>query len=92
VVPVAAPYYDYADEVQKAVHDAGFYVDVDTSGETLNKKIRNGQLANYNFILGMLSTILGTAGGRGTNISCPLVLRNADIFILVNCAYETPDS
>lgn len=53
VVPVALPYYEYADEVQKLVHDAGFYVDVDSSGETLNKKIRNGQLANYNFILGM---------------------------------------
>ena len=29
-----------------------FYVDVDDSGDTLNKKIRNAQLAQYNFIFG----------------------------------------
>ena len=30
----------------------GLYADVDNSPETLNKKIRNGEIAQYNFILG----------------------------------------
>jgi threonyl-tRNA synthetase len=29
----------------------GFYVDVDDSTKTLNKKVREGQLAQYNYIL-----------------------------------------
>ena len=29
----------------------GFDVDIDDSGKTLNKKIREGQMAHYNFIL-----------------------------------------
>lgn len=33
------------------MHDAGFYVDVDDSSHTLNKKIREAQVAQYNFIL-----------------------------------------
>lgn len=53
VIPVDPKYYDYADEVQQFIHMAGFYVDVDKSADTLNKKIRNGQIAQYNFILGM---------------------------------------
>lgn len=51
IVPVAPTYYEYAEEVRQFVHDAGFYVEVDTSADTLNKKIRNGQLAQYNYIL-----------------------------------------
>jgi len=38
--------------LRKRVHDAGFFVEVDSGADTLNKKIRNGQLAQYNFILG----------------------------------------
>ena len=30
---------------------AGFSVDIDDSGKTLNKKVREGQMAHYNFIL-----------------------------------------
>jgi threonyl-tRNA synthetase len=39
--------------VQKKLHDAGYHVDTDLDhGCTLNKKVRNAQLAQYNFILG----------------------------------------
>ena len=31
----------------------GLYVDVDNGENTLPKKIRNGEIAQYNFILGM---------------------------------------
>ena len=43
---------DYANEVQQKLWDAGLYVDVDVGSETFKKKIRNGEVAQYNFILG----------------------------------------
>jgi len=51
VVPVDLKFADYACEVQQQLHDAGFYVDVDDSNRTLNKKIREGEVQQYNFIL-----------------------------------------
>ncbi|KIP05628.1 hypothetical protein PHLGIDRAFT_24993 [Phlebiopsis gigantea 11061_1 CR5-6] len=51
VVPVAVPYQQYATEVGEKLSKLNLYVDVDNSPETLNKKIRNGELAQYNFIL-----------------------------------------
>ncbi|KAF9189117.1 threonyl-tRNA synthetase [Haplosporangium sp. Z 767] len=50
VIPVAQALIPYAEKVQKQLHDAGFFVDVDTSDSTLNKKIRNAEIAQYNFI------------------------------------------
>jgi len=51
VVPVGPSFDGYAKEVQKEIHDAGFICDVDLDpGTTMNKKIRNNQLAQYNFI------------------------------------------
>ena len=38
-------------QVGKKIHDAGFHVEVDTSGSTMQKKVREGQLAQFNFIL-----------------------------------------
>lgn len=52
VVPVGVGFYEYGQEVRNAFHDKGMYVDVDLSGNTLQKKIRTGQLAQYNFIFG----------------------------------------
>lgn len=51
VVPVDLKFLNYASEVQQLVHNAGFYVDIDDSSRTLNKKVREAQLAQYNFIL-----------------------------------------
>ncbi|KAK9415925.1 putative threonine--tRNA ligase [Seiridium unicorne] len=50
IVPVGVGFYDYAQEVQKTFHAAGLFIDVDLSGNTLQKKIRTGQLSQYNFI------------------------------------------
>ncbi len=47
VVPVDPKFNDYACEVQQKIHDAGFYVDVDDSHRTLNKKVREGQVQQY---------------------------------------------
>ncbi|ODM98921.1 Threonine--tRNA ligase, cytoplasmic, partial [Orchesella cincta] len=52
VVPVGPSLNEYAEQVQKKLFDEGFQAEVDTDpGDTMNKKIRNGQLAQFNFIL-----------------------------------------
>lgn len=50
VVPVGVKYQEYAQQVRDKLHNAGFYADVDLSGNTLQKKVRSGQLLRYNFI------------------------------------------
>jgi len=53
--------------VEAKCHAAKFYVEVDDSGDTLNKKIRNGQLAQFNFIFGTASP---STGGTASLESC----------------------
>eukprot|EP00759_Apiculatamorpha_spiralis_P047434 PhF_6_TR43126/c1_g1_i1/m.65959/K01868/TARS, thrS; threonyl-tRNA synthetase len=50
VVPVSIANYEYAREVH-CFFGADFYCDVDLSDAKMEKKIRNNQLAQYNFIL-----------------------------------------
>lgn len=51
VIPVSPKYEEYANKVKEIVWNAGYMTDVDLDhGTTLNKKIRNAQLAQYNFI------------------------------------------
>lgn len=52
VVPVGVGFYEYAKEVQSIFKAQNMYIDVDLSGNTLQKKVRTGQLAQYNFIFG----------------------------------------
>lgn len=42
---------EYVEKVRKRLHDAGFFVDSDLSDKKLDKKIRESQLAQYNYIL-----------------------------------------
>lgn len=51
VIPVAAPFKEYASEVAKTFWDAGLFAEADLSDNTLNKKIRNAQTAQWNFIM-----------------------------------------
>ncbi|XP_065166808.1 threonine--tRNA ligase 1, cytoplasmic isoform X2 [Atheta coriaria] len=52
VIPVGPTYDSYAQEVKQLIYEAGFMCEVDTdAGDTMNKKIRNAQLAQFNFIL-----------------------------------------
>lgn len=52
VITVSDNFDDYAQKVKDQLYAAGFECDFDSdAGTTLNKKIRNAQLANYNFIL-----------------------------------------
>ncbi|KAJ2426691.1 threonyl-tRNA synthetase [Coemansia sp. RSA 2531] len=50
VIPIDKDIYDYAAQVQNSLHEAGFYADVDLSGDKRDKKIRNAEIAQYNFI------------------------------------------
>uniref|UniRef100_A0A8C7CXD8 threonine--tRNA ligase n=1 Tax=Oncorhynchus kisutch TaxID=8019 RepID=A0A8C7CXD8_ONCKI len=52
VVPVGPTLDDYAQKIRDDFHRGGLMTDVDCDAScTLNKKIRNAQLAQYNFIL-----------------------------------------
>ncbi|XP_055711177.1 threonine--tRNA ligase 1, cytoplasmic isoform X2 [Phlebotomus papatasi] len=52
VVPVGPPFNEYADSVRKRLYEVGFMAESDLDdGDTMNKKIRNAQLAQFNFIL-----------------------------------------
>lgn len=51
VVPVGPKYNAYAQELKELlVKEHAFFADVDVSGNTLQKKVRTGQLLKYNFI------------------------------------------
>jgi threonyl-tRNA synthetase len=56
VIPVMPAANDYVLEVQKIFRAKEMFVDVDIGGNTMQKKIRTGQLQQYNFIFGMSST------------------------------------
>jgi len=51
VIPVANPFKDYASEVANRLTSLGIFADVDNGENTLPKKVRNGEIAQYNFIL-----------------------------------------
>lgn len=54
IVPVMPAVNDYVLELQQILRGDKLNVDIDISGNTLQKKIRTGQLAQYNFIFGEL--------------------------------------
>ena len=64
IVPVGPHVYDYAQEAHALLQEAGYYVDCDLSGNTLNKKIRDAQIAQYNFIL-----VLGTEEQKNRSVN-----------------------
>ena len=53
VLPVAHAFDDYASEVASRLHDAGFYAEANISSETLNKRILEAQVAQWNYIVGI---------------------------------------
>lgn len=67
VIPVGPSVESYACNVKDKFWDAGFMAEVDVDhSDTLNKKIRNAQLAQFNFILvvGEKEKITGTVNVR----------------------------
>jgi threonyl-tRNA synthetase len=51
VVPVSADAFEYATFVKDQLHNRGFHAEVNLSPATMNKKIREAQLAGFNYIL-----------------------------------------
>jgi len=53
VIPVGPVFNDYAHDVQKKLQSAGFCAEFDNDdSNTMNKKVRNAQIAQFNFIFG----------------------------------------
>jgi threonyl-tRNA synthetase len=51
IVPVTEALVKYGKEVKQLLHDDGLYVELDDSTSTLNKKIREAQVEQYNLIV-----------------------------------------
>ncbi|KVH97804.1 Aminoacyl-tRNA synthetase, class II [Cynara cardunculus var. scolymus] len=51
VCPVSDKSQVYGQQVKDQIDEAGYYVDIDTSDRTIQKKVREAQLAQYNYIL-----------------------------------------
>ena len=51
ILTVADRHEPYAKEITEQLNNAGFYVELDPSNESVSKKIRNAQLAQANYIL-----------------------------------------
>lgn len=56
IVPVMPAVNDYVEELQRILRADKLNVDIDIGANTMPKKIRTGQLAQYNFIFGTFST------------------------------------
>ncbi|KAI8803912.1 hypothetical protein BJ742DRAFT_872276 [Cladochytrium replicatum] len=50
VIPVVPSYNDYAEKVAKRFFNAGFEVEADVSDSTMQKKVRNAELGQFNFM------------------------------------------
>lgn len=51
LIPIAQGHLDYANNISKILRENKYYVDIDKSDDTLNKKIRQAQVENYNYTL-----------------------------------------
>ena len=51
VCPISEKFIDYCESVYLYLHKEGFEVELDKSNVTLNKKVRNAQIAQWNYIL-----------------------------------------
>eukprot|EP01052_Picozoa_sp_SAG31_P009696 SAG31_NODE_515_length_14710_cov_6.289097_6_plen_144_part_00 len=51
VIPISKDYNEYAEKVAARLHSTGFYVDVERGAKTVQRAVRDAQLAQYNFIL-----------------------------------------
>lgn len=51
ILTVADRHEPYAQQLAERFKDEGFHVEVDSSGESVSKKVRNAQLSQFNYIL-----------------------------------------
>lgn len=50
IVPVSSVFNEYANEIYKQYHQAGFHIEIDNSDDVLIKKIARAQSEKFNFI------------------------------------------
>ncbi|XP_046858652.1 LOW QUALITY PROTEIN: threonine--tRNA ligase 1, cytoplasmic-like [Xenia sp. Carnegie-2017] len=85
VIAVSSKYNDYSEQIQKKLHAAGYRVDTDLDhGSTLNKKVRNAQLSQYNFIpvVGEKDTVSDTVNVRTHDNK---VLGEKSVMAMIEC-------
>lgn len=52
ILPVHSDFNEYAESVRRKFHDAGFQIEADFDSKLyIKKKVRNAQVAQFNFIL-----------------------------------------
>ena len=51
ICPISDDHKDYCQRVYQELKDRGFNVEIDLSQSSLNKKIRNAQMLQFNYIL-----------------------------------------
>lgn len=51
VIPISEKFLEYSRQVTRSIRSNGYYVDVDDTDRKINKKIREAQLNQYNYIL-----------------------------------------
>jgi threonyl-tRNA synthetase len=66
LVPVHQEFFSYCEGVREKLHAEGFYADVDLSKNTFQKKVRNAQVAQYNyqFVVGKAEVESGSVNIR----------------------------
>lgn len=79
-------------QVKQEFHSSGFMTDVDLDpGCTLNKKIRNAQLAQYNFILGQYNALPFTPLSAISSLYQFLAVRLDIDFFCPLCTSASPE-
>lgn len=51
VLPISEKFRDYANHIRNIIHSVGYYVDVDFSDRTIDKRVREAQIEQYNYII-----------------------------------------
>ncbi|TKW09672.1 hypothetical protein SEVIR_6G118300v4 [Setaria viridis] len=73
VCSVSSGSVEYAKQVLARLHEAGFHVDIDMSDRTIQKKVREAQMAQFNYIL-----VVGAQEAETGNV-CVRVRDSADL-------------
>lgn len=64
VIPISEKSREYAEEVRVAIRKAGFFVEADVRDAKMQKKVRDAQLAHWNYIL-----VVGEEEAKNTTVN-----------------------
>jgi len=51
VLPISEKFNEYGEKIRSELWEAGFYADIDSTDKKIEKKVREAQLSQYNFML-----------------------------------------